>query len=111
MKTIRLPLTQIRTEMQFLLDHVHDIEMMQHDKVVRYAVERSFTIIGEATKRIPEEERVKYPSIPWQEMAGMRDRVVHEYDEIDLNVIWKTIQNDIPSVLPEIDRILEDDTL
>jgi uncharacterized protein with HEPN domain len=94
--------------MRFLLQHVHAKEDMERDAVLRYAVERNFTVIGEAAKRVPEAVRKENPQIPWREMAGMRDMIIHEYDEIDLDEVWGTIERDIPHALEGIDRLLRD---
>ncbi len=108
MKNARLPLEHIRQAMRFLLEHVHAKKDLEQDVVLRFAVERNFTVIGEAAKRVPESVRKENPQIPWKEMAGMRDMIIHEYDEIDLDEVWGTIEKNIPDVLESIDRLLED---
>lgn len=108
MKNARLPLEHIREAMRFLLEHVHAKEDMERDAVLRFAVERNFTVIGEAAKRVPEAVRKENPQIPWKEMAGMRDMIIHKYDDIDLDEVWATIESDIPGTLEKIDRLLED---
>lgn len=108
MKNIRLPLEHIHQAMQFLLDHVHAKQDMEKDVVLRFAVERNFAVIGEAAKRVPESVRKENPQIPWKEMAGMRDMIIHEYDEIDLDEVWGTIERDIPNALEAIGRLLEE---
>jgi len=110
MKNARLPLGHIRQAMQFLLEHVHAKEDMERDAVLRYAVERNFAVIGEAAKRVPESVRKENPQVPWKEMAGMRDMIIHEYDEIDLDEVWGTIEKDIPHALEGINQLLEDST-
>ncbi|MEK7218682.1 MAG: HepT-like ribonuclease domain-containing protein [Patescibacteria group bacterium] len=107
MKNARLPLEHIRQAMRFLLEHVHAKEDMERDVVLRYAVERNFAVIGEAAKRVPESFRKEHALIPWKEMAGMRDMIIHEYDEIDIDAVWGTIEKDIPKALKDIDRLLE----
>lgn len=108
MKDARLFLGHIREAMRFILEHVHAKEDLEQNAMLRYAVERNFTVIGEAAKRVPESVRKDNPQIPWREMTGMRDIIIHEYDEIDLDEVWGTIRKDIPPVLESIDRLLED---
>jgi uncharacterized protein with HEPN domain len=73
------------------------------------AVIRKFEIIGEATKKIPETMRKKHPKVPWKEMAGMRDRLIHFYFGVDSELVWETIKKRIPEVKPLINEILEKD--
>jgi len=75
-----------------------DFEGFRSDTKTVDAVVRNFEIIGEAAKRIPREFADSHPGIPWKIMAGMRDRLIHGYDQIDIPLIWRTIVNDIPSL-------------
>lgn len=108
MRNAKLPLEHIRQAMRFLVEHVRAKEDMEKDVVLRYAVERNFAVIGEAAKRVPVSVTKENPQIPWKEMTGMRDMIIHEYDEIDLDEVWATIERDIPNALKCIDRLLED---
>jgi uncharacterized protein with HEPN domain len=99
-----------------IFDSINDIisfvENMSYDEFVsdkktKYAVIRGFEIIGEATKHIPKKIKDKYPEIPWKQMAGMRDKVIHEYFGVNLDVLWKTATLRIPSIKPMIENIIK----
>jgi len=78
------------------------------DELKYDAVMRNFGIIGEAVKHVPDEVRVKHQDIPWKEMAGMRDFVVHEYFGIAKNVVWNAIENDVPKLKGQIESGFSD---
>jgi uncharacterized protein with HEPN domain len=75
------------------------------DRKTVFAAIRALEIIGEATKNIPFEIRSQYPSIPWKEMAGMRDKVIHEYSGVDIKRVWQTIVSDVPELKPLFEKI------
>lgn len=72
-------------------------QFLQDDKTA-FAVIRALEIIGEAAKKIPEGTRCKYPDLPWREMAGMRDKLIHDYIGVNLEVVWKTVFEDLPAL-------------
>ncbi|QUV81463.1 DUF86 domain-containing protein [Chloracidobacterium sp. D] len=76
-----------------------------HDRKTANAVIRSLEVMGEAAKKIPEDTRSRYPEVPWKEIAGMRDKLIHEYHGVDLQIIWKTVSQDIPPLLPVLERL------
>ncbi len=77
------------------------------DRKTVEAVVWNLQIIGEAAKKVPEEIRSRYPDLPWRDMAGLQDIIVHQYFGIKLDVIWKIVQNDVPVLGNGIRGILE----
>jgi uncharacterized protein with HEPN domain len=77
---------------------VNRAELENNDEKVS-AILYQITIIGEATKRLSLDVRQQHPEISWREIAGMRDVIVHEYDQVDLDVVWDVIQNKLPELL------------
>ena len=82
----------------------------EEDFRTNFAVIRALEIIGEATKRLPMSVRDRYPESPWTGMAGMRDRIIHGYDTVDLQIVWDVVKQDIPKIKPQIQQILADYT-
>lgn len=85
-----------------------DFEAFKNDDMRTSAVIRKFEIIGEAAKNIPESIKQKYVSIPWRDMAGMRDRLIHFYFGIKYELVWNTIKDVIPRIKPLMRKILRD---
>ena len=69
------------------------------------AVIRRLEIIGEAVKKIPIELRGEYPEIPWKQIAGMRDVIIHEYFEVSLETVWRTLKNDLPDIKTKLEKM------
>lgn len=84
-----------------------DFESFRDDDKTTSAVIRKFEIIGEASKNVPARIKEQYPSIPWKDMAGMRDRLIHFYFGIDYKLVWETIKNRMPTIKPLLSQILE----
>lgn len=110
MRDYKLYLKDILEAMEAIEKFVEkmDFEEFKRDDKTSSAVVKKFEIIGEATKRIPEEIKQKYPEIQWKEMAGMRDKLVHFYFGINYNLVWQTIKNRIPQVKLLIHKILDE---
>ena len=85
-----------------------DFERFETDFRINVAVIRALEIIGEATKLLPAALRDRYPHVPWKEMAGMRDRLIHGYGDINLRIVWDTVTQRIPIVRPQLWQILAD---
>ncbi|QEN03382.1 DUF86 domain-containing protein [Thiospirochaeta perfilievii] len=78
------------------------IEDFKSDDKTQFAVIRCLEIIGEASKRIPDDFRESNSSIPWKAMAGIRDRLIHGYDVVDYEIIWTTVTRTIPKLITSI---------
>jgi uncharacterized protein with HEPN domain len=70
------------------------------------AILRRITIIGEATKRLSKDFREQHPTIPWKEIAGMRDVITHDYDEVDLDEVWTVVNTNLPDLLTYIEPLI-----
>jgi uncharacterized protein with HEPN domain len=77
------------------------------DKQLTLALLKCVEIIGEAAARVGDETRGKYPTLPWPDMVGMRNRLVHTYFDIDLSLLWATITDDLPPLIRELEKIVE----
>jgi len=100
----------IISAMDKAMDFVKNIsyeEFIQDDKTV-FAVVRALEIIGEAAKNIPDDIRKNYPEIPWKDIAGMRDKVIHEYFGVKLSIVWRAVKEEIPPLKPIFKKILRD---
>lgn len=69
---------------------------------------RSLEVLGEAAKKIPDDKRNKYSNIPWKQMSGMRDKLIHEYFGVDLDIVWHTITSELPELRSELERVQEE---
>jgi uncharacterized protein with HEPN domain len=83
-------------------------EQFEGDLRTNYAVTRAMESVGEATRRLPVSFREQYPYAPWQDMAGMRDKIIHGYDNVNLRIVGDVVKRDIPEVRPLIQQILSD---
>ena len=84
------------------------LEAFSANDLVVDAVLRNFMVIGEATRHIPTHVTTAYPQIPWRLMQDMRNVVVHDYPNVSLQVVWETIQNDLPLLLEPLRHLPEE---
>ncbi len=81
-------------------------EDFKNDKKTVNAVIRSLEIMGEAAKKMPDSIRNKYNKVPWKKMAGIRDKLIHEYHGVDLEIIWLVVKEELPQIRPLLSKIL-----
>ena len=105
--------------LQHILEAISDIEEFieniskeefHRDKEKQYAVLRALEIIEEATKNLSKDLRAKYPEIPWKDIAGMRDKLIHEYFGVKLELVWETVKDKLPKLKKQISKILDEIT-
>jgi len=105
-----------RIRLQHMLDHAREAVLMVkekesadlgRDRMLELATVRLIEIIGEAAARVSAEGREKFTSIPWQEVIGMRNRLIHGYDQVDLDILWDTIEIDLPPLITALEEILQ----
>jgi uncharacterized protein with HEPN domain len=86
-------------------------EAFMADVKTQDAVIRNLEILGEATKNLSEEFRARYSHIPWKNMAGVRDRLIHHYFGINLDIVWQIVVAELPDVITALDEVVDDDTV
>jgi uncharacterized protein with HEPN domain len=109
-RDFKLFLDDIIEALEKIEEYTRDIDFntFSKDSKTIDAVIRNFEILGEATKQIPENIKSRYSEVPWKEMAGMRDKLVHAYFGIDTSVLWETITKRIPGLKKQIQEIIRD---
>jgi uncharacterized protein with HEPN domain len=81
---------------------------LDKDEKLALALVRLLEILGEAAKSVSGQCRQKYSEIPWRQVAGTRDRLIHGYFDVDLDVVWKIISSDLPSLVQQLEKALSD---
>jgi uncharacterized protein with HEPN domain len=104
------------TSLRHMLDHAREaVEMaagraredLRQDRMLELALVRLVQIVGEAATRVSDEGQRRYAAIPWLQVRGLRNRLVHGYDVVDLDILWNIIQDDLPPLIAELERIVD----
>ena len=99
--------------LQHMLDHAREAvkmiagkkrEDLGVERMLELSLVRLIEIIGEAAARVSLERRTRYPSIPWREVIGMRNHLVHGYDSVDFDVLWDTVELDLPPLIAKLEK-------
>lgn len=99
-----------------MLDHAREAvgmiagkapEDLSKERMLELALIRLVEIVGEAASRVSQTGQAKSPDIPWREVIGMRNRLIHGYDSVDLNVLWDTVELDLPPLITQLEKILQ----
>lgn len=101
--------------LRHMLEHAREaVDMIQgkqradldRERMLELALTRLVEIVGEAASRITRQTCQHYPSIPWPQVVGMRNRLVHGYETVDLDVLWDTVTDDLPPLIGELEKVL-----
>ena len=110
-----MPHYDARYRLQHMLDNAEEAICLiegknptdlKNERMLELSLIRLVEVIGEAAAKIREEDYDKYPTIPWTQVIGMRNRLIHGYDEVDLDILWDTIEIDLPMLVKELKNIL-----
>lgn len=103
------------TRLRHMLDHaIEAVELVRGklrgdldaDRTLNLALVRLLEIVGEAANKVSPETQANYPTIPWQDIVGMRNRMIHGYDEVDLDIVWDVIELHLPPLITELRRAI-----
>ncbi len=99
------------TRLQHMLTHAEEAvamvegktrEDLDRDRQLNLALVRLMEVIGEAAARVSEERRNQLPQVPWLEIVGLRNRLIHGYDQVDFDILWEIIENDLPPLIQQL---------
>lgn len=106
----RVTLRQMYDHASEALDMVRDRVRadLDRDRMLNLALVRLLEILGEAANRVPPEERALHPGIPWPQLGGLRNRLIHEYDNVDHDILWQILTRDLPPLVRELEGLVVD---
>ena len=102
--------------LRHMLDHAREaVELAQGrsradlgaDRLLQLALTRLVEIVGEAAGRVPGELQSRHPALPWREAIGARNRLIHGYDFVDLDILWEIVATDLPRLIPQVEQVLK----
>lgn len=105
--------------LRHMLDHAREAVVLMRGKdhseldgsrLLQLALVRLIEIVGEAAGRVSKETQAEHSQIPWAQIAGMRNRLVHGYDFVDLDILWQTVSEDLPELIAQLERIVPPDS-
>jgi uncharacterized protein with HEPN domain len=79
---------------------------LDQDRMLELSLVRLLEILGEAANRVSQDSRERFPDIPWLQIGGMRNRLIHGYDENDLEILWDSVKHDLPSLIEKLSEII-----
>ena len=108
MKDDKMYLEHILSALHQIAEYVHNVDerTFLKNKMMQDAVIREFEVIGEASKRVSAETKNTYSEIPWKYMAGMRDKLIHDYIDVDLWIVFRTSKEDVPNLIRQVKEIV-----
>jgi uncharacterized protein with HEPN domain len=85
----------------------HSRDDLERDEKLALSTIRLLEIVGEAASQVSEEYRDKHPDIPWKDMVGLRNRLIHGYFDVDLDIVWDTVKTDLPPVVEQLRKLID----
>lgn len=106
-----------RVYIHHMIDHASEaLEMtrgrlredLDTDRTLELSLVRLMEVVGEASRRVPQDFRDRYPNVPWRETSDLRNRLIHAYDEVDFNTLWEIIRDQVPPLIEQLEAILDE---
>lgn len=111
-----MPMSDPLVRLRDMLEHAREAlqmasgkarEDLVSDRMLALALTHLVEIIGEAARQVPEEMRARHPDVPWRQIVGMRNRLIHGYSSVDLNLLFDTVTEDLPALIEALERIIQ----
>ena len=80
---------------------------IEKDRLLNLALTRILEVVGEAANRVPDDTQKKYPDLPWPQIIGLRNRLIHAYDQVDLDILWEIVSEDLPPLSKQLEKIIQ----